>query len=216
VIAGLILAAGEGSRFGARSKLLAELDGRPLLEHAVAAQSGVAELERIVVVLGSRAQEILAAVDLGRAEPVVTERWSEGQSMSLRAGLARVFGEWGAERAIVTLGDQPLISVDVVRRFVGEPPGTRAVYAGVPGHPVVLGVSHYRALAAVSGDRGARALLDGGRRIECGALAPGLDVDTPADLERAAAVASGAGGGETSGGGPDAGAARARQDPHRA
>ena len=40
---------------------------------------------------------------------------------------------------VVTLGDAPLVSSAVIRRFAGEPPGTRAVYDGRPGHPVVLG-----------------------------------------------------------------------------
>ena len=51
--AGLILAAGEGVRFGSEPKLLAELEGRPVLEHAIQAQCAVPELERVVVVLGA-------------------------------------------------------------------------------------------------------------------------------------------------------------------
>src|SRR5918997_1615678 len=61
--AGLVLAAGAARRFGG-PKQLAELDGRPLLEHALAALSG---LDRIVVVLGARADEIRAGADLGAA-----------------------------------------------------------------------------------------------------------------------------------------------------
>ena len=69
MICGLVLAAGAGTRFGGDgSKLLAELEGRPLLEHAVRAQTAVTALERVVVVLGARADEIQAAVDFGRAE----------------------------------------------------------------------------------------------------------------------------------------------------
>ena len=53
MICGLVLAAGEGTRFGPEPKLLAELDGRPLLKYAVDAQSAVAELSRVLVVLGA-------------------------------------------------------------------------------------------------------------------------------------------------------------------
>ncbi len=180
MIAGLILAAGAGTRFGSRSKLLAELDGRPLLEHAIRAQCGVSELERIVVVLGARFEEVLGRIDLGRAEPVVFDGWREGQSASLRCGVTELSE---ASRVIVTLGDEPLVTSEVIARFVHEPPGTRALYDGRPGHPVVLGREQMGALRSLTGDRGARDLLCGGPTIECGALCSGRDVDTPEDLE---------------------------------
>jgi molybdenum cofactor cytidylyltransferase len=184
VICGLILAAGAGTRFGERPKLLAELDGRPLLEHAVVAQCEVAELERIAVVLGAFAQEILARVDFIRAEPVVCERWQEGQSQSLRTGIEHLTaGEHEVKRVIVTLGDQPRMTPALISRFLVEPPGTRAVYAGKPGHPVVLGPVQLRAIAALRGDQGAREILRGGPTIECGDLRAARDVDTPEDLE---------------------------------
>ncbi|HYZ80733.1 MAG TPA: nucleotidyltransferase family protein [Solirubrobacteraceae bacterium] len=180
MIAGLILAAGAGTRFGEDSKLLADLGGRPLLEYAIRAQTEVDELGRIVVVLGARAQEVLERVDFDRAETVVCPDWSSGQSASLRCGLRALDG---AEKVIVTLGDAPLVSAAVVSRFIGEPGGTRATYDGRPGHPVVLESEQIRALAALTGDRGARDILAGGRTIECGQLCSGRDVDTPHDLE---------------------------------
>ncbi|HUA49646.1 MAG TPA: nucleotidyltransferase family protein [Solirubrobacteraceae bacterium] len=184
MICGLILAAGAGTRFGERSKLLAELDGRPLLQHAVAAQCAVPELERVAVVLGASADEILERVDFMRAEPVVCERWQEGQALSLRRGIEYLTDD-GAEvrKVIVTLGDQPRMTPELIARLVGEPPGTRATYAGRPGHPVVLGPVQMRAIAALRGDQGAREVLRGGPTIECGDLRAALDVDTPEDLE---------------------------------
>jgi CTP:molybdopterin cytidylyltransferase MocA len=191
VITGLVLAAGAGTRFGGgssgagaepgrRSKLLAELEGRPLLEHAVRAQSAVAALERIVVVLGAFADEVLARVDFGRAEPVICEEWEAGQAASLRCGLRALAG---ASRVIVTLGDAPLVTPDVIALFVSAEPGTRAVYHGRPGHPVVLGAQHIASVSAITGDHGARHLLAGGATIECAELCSGRDVDTPEDLE---------------------------------
>ena len=88
MIAGLVLAAGGGVRFGA-TKQLADLHGRPLLEHGLATMAA-ADLDRLVVVLGSRADEVLAEVDLHGAEPVVCDRWGEGQSVSLAYGLAHL------------------------------------------------------------------------------------------------------------------------------
>lgn len=193
MIAGVILAAGAGTRFtsalsaggsegagASGSKLLAELDGRPLLSHAIAAMSAVSAVQRIVVVLGAHADEILARVSLGRAEVVICPEWADGQAASLRCGLAAVAD---AERVIVTLGDEPLITPAVIERFVAATPGTRAVYAGRPGHPVLLGQHHMSALSSLTGDRGARDLLRGGPTIECGQLSSGRDVDTPEDLE---------------------------------
>ena len=183
MICGLVLAAGAGTRFGERSKLLAELEGRPLLEHAVAAQCAVPELERIVVVLGAGASEVMDRVDFMRAEPVVCPRWNEGQALSLRCGIEHLAAGGEVSRVIVTLGDQPRVSASLIARFVGEPPGTRAVYGGVPGHPVVLGPVQLRAIGGLRGDQGARELLQGGGRIECGDSSAVRDVDTPEDLE---------------------------------
>jgi molybdenum cofactor cytidylyltransferase len=183
LIAGLILAAGAGTRFGERSKLLADLEGLPLLEHAVAAQSAVVQLERVVVVLGAQAEEIMQRVDFMRAEPVICPRWNEGQAYSLRCGIEHLSAAGHVTRVIVALGDQPRVGPELIARFVGEPPGTRAVYGGVPGHPVVLGPVQMRAIAGLRGDQGARELLQGGSTIECGDSSAVRDVDTPEDLE---------------------------------
>jgi molybdenum cofactor cytidylyltransferase len=183
LICGLILAAGAGTRFGERPKLLAELDGRPLLDHAVRAQCAVPEIERIAVVLGAFAEEILARVDFRRAEPVICERWQEGQSASLRRGIEFLTEAGDVSRVIVTLGDQPRMTSEVIGRFVHEPPGTRAVYEGRLGHPVVLGPVQMRAIASLRGDHGAREVLRGGGTIECGQVSRARDVDTPEDLE---------------------------------
>jgi molybdenum cofactor cytidylyltransferase len=177
---GLILAAGAGSRYGRSPKLLAKLDDRPLLERAIAAQCAVPALERVIVVLGAHAQLILDAVDFMRAEPLVCPHWREGLSASLRCGAGALAD---AERVIVTLGDEPLITPQLIARFLDAPPGARATYDGRPGHPVVLGPEQLRALGRLRGDRGGQELLRGMMTIECGPLESGADVDTPDDLE---------------------------------
>jgi CTP:molybdopterin cytidylyltransferase MocA len=178
---GLILAAGAGTRFGSDSpKQLARFRGRPLLEWAVRAQCAVPGLERVVVVLGSRADQVRAAVDVGRAETVVCEDWESGQAASLRRGLGELAD---SNRIVVTLGDAPLVTPAVIELFVAAEPRTRAVYDGRPGHPVVLGAEEIAALTSLRGDRGARSLLHGGPVVEVGHLCSGRDVDTPDDLE---------------------------------
>ena len=186
MIAGLVLAAGSGERFGS-PKQLAELEGRPLLEHSLNAMAA-AGLDRLVVVLGAWADEVLEQVDLHGAEPVVCERWAEGQSASLACGLAHLDGT-APDAVVVGLGDQPRLSPDAVTRVLDArdgAPAARATYGGEPGHPVVLAASLLAGLRDVTGDVGARALLRraGVLEIPCDDLGGGADVDTPGQLAR--------------------------------
>lgn len=188
MIAGVVLAAGSGSRFGASAKQLAELDGIPLLEHALRALQAVPGIERVVVVLGARAKEILAGVDFGTAEPVVCADWADGQAASLRCGIEAVAD---ADAAVLTLGDMPRITPAVITQFAdlaaryGTKARARAIYDGLPGHPVVLGREYFDQIAALQGDVGAREVLKaiGAYPIECGHLCSPADVDTPDALE---------------------------------
>jgi CTP:molybdopterin cytidylyltransferase MocA len=186
VIAGLVLAAGSAERFGA-PKQLAELDGRPLLEHSLGAMAA-AGLDRLVVVLGAWAEEVLERVDLHGAEPVVCARWAEGQSASLASGLAHLEGQ-EPEAVVVALGDQPRLSTAAVARVLDACAGAvaaRATYGGEPGHPVAMAASLLPDLRDVTGDVGARALLRraGVLEVACDDLGGGADVDTPAQLAR--------------------------------
>ena len=183
MIAGLVLAAGAATRFGG-PKQLAELDGRPLLEHALRAMAA-APVDRVVVVLGSAADEIVAGVDLHGADPLVCPRWEKGQAASLACGLA-VLAE--ADAVVVTLGDQPRMSTDAIRRVIERRNGAaavRATYAGEPGHPVLLESELFDRLRDVSGDLGARNLLMSVHvhDVPCDDLGGGEDVDTPAELD---------------------------------
>ncbi len=189
MIAGVVLAAGGASRFGA-PKQLAELEGIPLLEHAIRSIESVPAIERVVVVLGARAEDVRAGVDVGAAEVVVSEDWASGQSASLKTGIAAIAA--GANAAVITLGDMPRVTAQVIARFAeiaaeqGSHARARAVYDGRPGHPVVLGSAYFDAVAGIEGDIGARDLLRsiGVEKIECAHLCSAIDIDTPADLER--------------------------------
>src|SRR5262249_18301499 len=111
VSAGLVLAAGAGTRFGGPVKQLAPLRGRPLLEYAVEAMLAVPALDPVLVVLGHAADEILRTAELGEAEVIVCHEWASGQSASLRCGLAALAD---ADAVAVTLGDQPFITPQVI------------------------------------------------------------------------------------------------------
>ncbi len=184
MIGGVVLAAGEGARFGG-AKQLAELRGRPLLEHVLAAVAAVPAIERFVLVLGARADEIRDRIDPHGAEIVVCNEWAEGQAASLRAGLTAVSD---LEAAVILLGDQPGITPAAIEAVLALYDGSRplrAVYEGAPGHPVVLPRALMRAAMELHGDEGAKQLLEdaGVRRVEVGHLCEPADVDTPADLD---------------------------------
>lgn len=188
-VAGIVLAAGRGSRMGATKQLL-ELDGRPLLRHVLDA-AAAGGLEVVVLVVGHDAEAVLAAV---RPDPgvvvVVNPRYGEGQATSLRAGLD-VMPE-AVRAAMVLLGDQPEVRPDAIAALaeaqaVGDAPILRAAYRGRASHPVVLDRSVWPAVEGLRGDAGARALIaaHAGRvaLVEVGGEAP-EDVDTPEDLAR--------------------------------
>lgn len=184
MIAGLLLAAGAGTRFG-RPKQLAHLDGRPLLEHSIRALSA-SLVDRVVVVVGASADAVIAGVDGGGASFVVCDRWDEGQSASLACGLAELAD---CEAVAITLGDQPRMSPEAIARVIaarGEDfDAVRATYGGHPGHPVLLERRLFGRMRDVTGDRGARSLLRSvsTREVPCDDLGGGEDVDTPAQLE---------------------------------
>jgi len=188
LIGGVVLAAGGASRFGS-PKQLAELDGVPLLQHAVDAMLAVPAIDPVVVVLGAEAAGVRDAVDFGDARPVECADWQEGMAASLRCGVQAVGDcDW----VLVTLGDQPRVTAQVIAAVMDHaesaPPGTaavRATYDGVGGHPVALGRAILPGVAQLRGDVGARELLGHAtvRTFEAAHLCDPGDVDTPQDLE---------------------------------
>ncbi|MEO3774584.1 nucleotidyltransferase family protein [Micromonospora sp. B9E7] len=186
MIAGLLLAAGAGRRYG-RPKALVELDGEPLVRRGVRLL-GDGGCTPVHVVLGAGADEVPA---LPGAVPVRHDRWSEGLGSSLRRGLAALPADVPA--AVVVLVDQPLLSPLAVRRvreaYAGEAVVVVATYAGRPGHPILLGRRTWPLLDRYAvGDRGARDLLrerpDLVVEVPCDDVGSPVDVDTPADLLR--------------------------------
>jgi CTP:molybdopterin cytidylyltransferase MocA len=175
-VAGVLLAAGAGTRYG-MPKVLAEQGN--WLQHAVAALSS-GTCDDVIVVLGAAHVAVPAP-----ARAVVAEDWATGLSASVRTGLAAV---GAAEFAVLHLVDLPDVGADVIARVVAVARESasglaRAHYDGRPGHPVVLGRAHWPAfVATLHGDEGGRAFLAGRAdvvAVECGDLATGTDVDRP-------------------------------------
>jgi CTP:molybdopterin cytidylyltransferase MocA len=186
VVGGIVLAAGGGSRFGA-TKQLAKLRGRPLLSYAVESMLSVPAIWPVVVVLGHEAAAIQARVELHDANVVVCHSWREGQSASLRAGV-EALGD--VDAAVVTLGDQPFITPQVIAGSLDFDEhyhdAVRTTYGGAPGHPVVLTRRLLERVGDLRGDVGFRDLLVGQRvrRFEAGQLCDPTDVDTQEELAR--------------------------------
>ncbi|WP_186780235.1 nucleotidyltransferase family protein [Streptomyces salinarius] len=188
-VAGLLLAAGGGRRLGGRPKALLEHRGHPLVEHATD-MLRAAGCARVHVVLGARAQDVRARAALDGCVLVDNPDWEQGMGSSLRAGLRSLTGT-GARAALVALVDQPGIGAEAMARvgagYRDETSLVSAAYAGVRGHPVLLGAAHWAGVAATAtGDRGARAYLREHEAeialVECGDVARPYDIDTEADL----------------------------------
>ena len=193
-VAGLVLAAGGGSRYGS-PKALVRLRGRLLVERA-ADLLAAGGCDPVVVVLGAAADQVLAAARLPPTgvRTVVNPDWPTGMGSSLRVGLAAVPAE--AEAVVVTLVDTPGLGPESVRRLVtaGGPDGAaQATYGGRRGHPVLLGRTVIAEVAAAAtGDRGAGPWLaahpERVRLVPCDGTGDPRDVDVPDDL---AAVVAG-------------------------
>jgi CTP:molybdopterin cytidylyltransferase MocA len=189
-VLGLVLAAGASTRMG-RPKQLAELDGRPLLEHVLRALEE-APVDAVVVALGANAAAVRARVDLGGAVPLVVEDWAEGMGHVLASALAAEPAR-GHRATVVLLGDQPLVSGRAVARLVeawrsGAGPVVTAAYGGRPGHPKLFDHRLLPELLRLSGDAGARDLLAANpgwvHEVEVGDLGSDADVDVEDDLRR--------------------------------
>ena len=181
-IAAVILAAGEGSRFaGPIHKLLAEIDGRPIVATAVGAALE-AGLDETIVVVG--------AVDLDAVLPaevtiVRNPAWQTGQASSLQAAIRRA-DESGHDAVVVGLGDQPFVPAAAWRAVAdcGAPVGV-ATFMGKRRPPVRLDRSVWP-LLPIDGDEGARVLLRGRPDLVSEVACDGepADVDTTEDLAR--------------------------------
>lgn len=208
-VAGVLLAAGEGSRFG-QPKALVLLDGQTLAERGVRMlRAGGAD--PVLVVTGAAPVELTPEVWI---HTVYNAEWRTGMGSSLRAGLqalaraqeAATASSRAPERptavfppevgaAVIALADQPLVGAEAVARLIaayraGATVGV-AAYEGKPRNPVLLAREHWpEVIVAAVGDQGARAFLrarpDLVTLVECGDTGRPDDIDTAADLDRIA------------------------------
>ncbi len=184
-VAGILLAAGAGRRFG-MPKALVRHGGTLFVEHA-ARVLHAGGCTPVVVVLGAQAAEVRLLADLPDSSLVDNPEWTTGMGSSLRVGLAALAGG-SAAAALILPVDTPGVTADAVRRFVAlaSPSAlARATYHGRPGHPVLIGRDRWADVtASATGDAGARTYLTSHDpvAVPCEDVANGDDVDRPEDL----------------------------------
>ena len=185
-VAGLVLAAGAGSRFGQPKALVRDAAGRSWLQHAVEVLT-TAGCFPVIVVLGAGGAEAAALLQPAVSVLVVQAAdWADGLSASLRTGLRCAIDQPDITAVAVIPVDVPDLNAATVTRVIGtnsQPSVLRqARFAGQPGHPVVIGRAHWAPLiATAAGDSGAGPYLKAhtARAVECGDLGTGADVDRP-------------------------------------
>lgn len=178
-----MLAAGHSRRFGPEDKLLADLGGRPLVAHAAEVLRR-SDISRRVAVVSSED----VAAHLEDFECVFIQKVEHMQSDSLRAGIARA-REGSADRALITLGDMPLVSAELIDDVLSRC-SAREASASTDGQrwlpPACFPKALFETLLASEGDKGAAPLLRGLPDTQLAPAAPEtlIDIDVPADLER--------------------------------
>ncbi len=189
-VAGVLLAAGQGSRLGT-PKALVEVGGQRLVDRGVSllTRGGAAP---VLVVTGA------VPLDLPGVTTVHNPDWATGMGSSLVAGLRALPATCVA--AVVALVDQPLIGPAAVERLIAAFRAGAGVavagYGGRPRNPVLLARQHWpQVLAETAGDAGARTFLrahpDLVTHVECGDTGSPDDVDTPEDLARVSQLLAG-------------------------
>lgn len=191
-VAGLVLAAGAGRRYG-MPKALVPYGGRLLVQRAAATLRAAGCAPRVVV-LGAGGARVRAALagpadtgaTLDGAALVDNPDWPSGMGSSLRVGLAALAGT-GAGAVVVLLVDMPGVTAAAVRRVAAGAHPQALVMAGYPdgrrGHPVLLGREHWAGVGELAvADVGARAYLRAQhaqvRVVDCGDVADDTDLDT--------------------------------------
>ncbi|WP_336001861.1 nucleotidyltransferase family protein [Halorientalis halophila] len=186
---GVVLAAGESSRFGEENKLLADLDGVPLVRRAVAPLVE-SSLDGVTVVVGHERDRIRPAIDDLPVEIRTNSAYETGQSTSVREGV-RAARDHDADGVLFALGDMPAVDVASMDLLLeayeyGVADALAAACDGQRGNPVLFDQRFFDRLADVEGDVGGRELLTdrhGARAVETGDPGVLRDVDRASDLE---------------------------------
>lgn len=186
----IILAAGESKRLGSPKQLLS-FEGTTLLALAAktAAESG---LYPVVVVLGANAEKIKVGLNIQRLNLVINHVWQEGMASSIRKGLTSMMELFPqVDGVVVLVCDQPHLDQTVIQALIEAQrdaglPVAAASYGGKLGTPALFHKKLFTDLMSLSGDTGARKMLERNREnvVEVEFEMGIVDIDTQEDYER--------------------------------
>ena len=189
-IAIIILAAGASTRMG-RPKQLLPYQGRSLLRHTI--ENAVASVcKPIVVVLGANAENIRSQISESDIKIVENPDWHLGMSSSIRRGISSIITDYqNIDAAVITVGDQPFLSADIINHLVSKYHNTKkpiiaCEYANTLGVPVLFNQSFFSKLANLTEDVGAKKLIKNHYHEVFSIPFPlgAIDIDTPDDYQQ--------------------------------
>jgi molybdenum cofactor cytidylyltransferase len=188
-IAAVVLAAGRSSRMGAANKLLADVDGVPMVRRVVEATLASAA-RPVIVVTGNEQGKVQAALRGCKVTFVHNPTFAEGMSTSLKAGLAALPDT--SAGALICLGDMPMVTPTVLDRLTAafNPDEGRAIcvptWNGKRGNPVLWARRFFSDMADLAGDVGAKHLIGEHAELVAEVAMPDdavlTDIDTPEAL----------------------------------
>ena len=190
-IVGIILGAGRSRRMGLENKLVAEINGKPMIVHAIEAVKN-SRVNKTILVTGHQREIVEKAVQGIEIEIIYNPNFKEGLSSSIKSIGHELSKD--VDAGIVCLGDMPSITSthinSLIKAFKNNPNRQIVVpiYDGRRGTPVLWGKKHFSLLVNLTGDQGAKALFQKNEnnitevQIEDNAIH--TDLDTPEALER--------------------------------
>jgi molybdenum cofactor cytidylyltransferase len=189
MIVGIILSAGESKRMGTPKQLLPW--GKTIILQQVIENASASRLGFILLVLGSRVDEIMGKIKLSSKTRIVVNRnFKEGMSSSVKCGVQNA--PEAADAYMLLLGDQPFIGPDTVNKLIdhyhtGKHGIIIPVYNGKRGHPVIFDAKYKKELLTI-GDGGAKVIVDNHLLdiLEVPMDSPEIltDIDTPQDYQK--------------------------------
>ena len=192
MIGGIILAAGSSRRFGDDKRKVVLASGQMMLEETIHKAASVLDKVLVVLRFGDRelANSLGARIDNSSVAYFLAPDSAKGMAHSLANAMHRVH-DW--EAALILLGDMPFVQAETIESILGayefrktRQPIVVPCKDGVMGHPVLFAQHYYPEIEALTGDRGARQVIDAHEDhvYRLAVADPGVirDIDTPGDL----------------------------------